>query len=126
MEDAPTFRTEERHEPNIFDFALFLAANVRGLVFVPLAVGVIALAISFLISPTYTATARILAPNQQQGASALVAAQLGALASVVGGPAGLKNPADQYVALVKSRSVFDAVIQRFNLKTLYGVEYFED
>jgi uncharacterized protein involved in exopolysaccharide biosynthesis len=38
----------------------------------------------------------------------------------------LKNPADQYVALLKSRSVFDAIVQRFDLKELYEAMYLED
>jgi uncharacterized protein involved in exopolysaccharide biosynthesis len=55
-----------------------------------------------------------------------LAAQLGSLAGLVGGAAGLKNPADQYVALLTSRSVYDAIIQRFKLKELYEASYLED
>ena len=86
----------------------------------------IALGISFLIPPTYTATTHLLPPAQQQSSSAALAAQLGTLAGLAGGAAGLKNPADQYVSLLKSRSVYDAIVQRFKLKELYGATYFED
>jgi uncharacterized protein involved in exopolysaccharide biosynthesis len=55
-----------------------------------------------------------------------LAAQLGSLAGLVGGASGLKNPADQYVALLKSRSVFDAIVQRFDLKELYEAMFLED
>jgi len=113
-------------EISLLDLALVLAENWRTLVFAPLGAGLVALGISFLIKPTFTATTRILPPAQQQSTSAALAAQLGTLAGLVGGAAGLKNPADQYVSLLKSRSVYDAIVQRFKLKELYGATYFED
>lgn len=127
MDEAKAALTQtQSDEISLLDLALVLAENWRALVFLPLAAGVIALGISFLIPPTYTATTRILPPAQQQSTSAALAAQLGPLAGLVGGAAGLKNPADQYVALLKSRSVHDAVIQRFKLKELYEATYLED
>jgi uncharacterized protein involved in exopolysaccharide biosynthesis len=113
-------------EISLLDVALVLAENWRTLVLVPLGAGLLALGISFLIQPTFTATTRILPPAQQQSTSAALAAQLGSLAGLVGGASGLKNPADQYVALLKSRSVFDAIVQRFDLKELYEAMYLED
>jgi uncharacterized protein involved in exopolysaccharide biosynthesis len=118
--------TPDDDEISLLDVALVLAENWRTLVLVPLAAGLIALGISFLIPPTYTAVTRILPPVQQQSTSAALAAQLGALAGLVGPAAGVKNPADQYVALLKSRSVHDAIIRRFKLKDLYEVRYLDD
>jgi uncharacterized protein involved in exopolysaccharide biosynthesis len=117
---------QDDDEISLLDIALVLAENWKTLVFVPLAAGLVALGISFLIPPTYTAVTRILPPVQQQSTSAALAGQLGALAGLVGPGAGIKNPADQYVALLKSRSVLDAMIQRFKLKDLYEVRYLED
>jgi tyrosine-protein kinase Etk/Wzc len=113
-------------DSNLLDFALVLAERLRILIAVPFAAGLVGLGISFLIPPTYTATTRLLPPTQQQTTSAVLAAQLGSLAALVGGAAGIKNPADQYVALLKSRSVYDGIIQRFKLKELYGERYIED
>jgi len=113
-------------EVSFLDLALVLAENLRILILVPVVAGLAALGISFLIPPTYTATSRILPPGQQQSTSAVLAAQLGSLAGLVGSAAGIKNPADQYVALLKSRSVYDAIIQRFNLRELYNERYIED
>jgi uncharacterized protein involved in exopolysaccharide biosynthesis len=117
---------QDDDEISLLDVALVLAENWKTLVFVPLAAGVVALGISFLIPPTYTAVTRILPPVQQQSTSAALAAQLGALAGLVGPSAGIKNPTDQYVALLESRSVLDAMIQRFKLKDLYEASYLED
>jgi uncharacterized protein involved in exopolysaccharide biosynthesis len=125
-ENQASTATQDDDEISLLDIALVLAENWKPLVVTPLAVGLIALGISFLIPPTYRAVTRILPPAQTQGASAALATQLGALAGLVGPAAGLKNPADQYVALIESRSVFDAMIERFNLKELYDVRYLDD
>jgi len=117
---------QDDDEISLLDIALFLAENWKTLVIVPLAAGLVALGISYLIPPSYTAVTRILPPVQQQSTSAALAAQLGALAGLAGPAAGLRNPADQYVALLKSRSVYDAMVQRFNLKDLYQVGYLDD
>lgn len=116
---------EERGSFRALDWALVLAENIRLLIAVPIAAGLTALAVSFLLTPIYTATTRILPPAQQQIASGILAAQLGTLA-VLGGAAGLRNPTDQHVALLRSRSVADAMVQRFGLKDLYAADHLED
>ena len=113
-------------EVSLLDVALVLAENLKILVAVPLAAGLLALIIAFIVPVTYTATARLLPPQQQQSSAAALAAQLGALAGLVGNTSGIRNPADQYVGFLKSRTILDAVIQRFDLKTLYGAQYLED
>src|SRR5207244_4456860 len=45
---------------------------------------------------------------------------------LVGNAAGIKNPTDQYASLLKSRTVLDAMVARFNLKELYGEALMED
>jgi len=112
-------------EISLLDLALVLAENLKLLIVAPLAAGLVALGIGFLIAPTYTATVRILPPQQQQSTSAALAAQLGALAGIVG-TAGIKSPADLYVALLKSRTVLDAMIERFKLKELYEAKFTVD
>jgi capsular polysaccharide biosynthesis protein len=116
----------EQDELDLLDLALLFAENLRLLVLVPLVCGLIALGISFSISPTYTAVVRVLPPQHQQSTSAMLAAQLGALAGLVGAGGGLKNPGDLYVGLLKSRTVLDAMIQRFNLKEYYKATLTED
>lgn len=116
----------DEDEIGLLDIALVLAESWRTVVYVPLVAALFVLGLTFLIPKTYTATATILPPTQQQSASAALAAQLGTFAGLLGGVSGLKNPADQYVGLLKSRSVYDAIIQRFNLKALYDVRYIED
>jgi uncharacterized protein involved in exopolysaccharide biosynthesis len=51
---------------------------------------------------------------------------LGSLASLAGGSLGLKNPADMYVSLLTSRTVEDAMIQRFGLMAEYREKRMSD
>jgi uncharacterized protein involved in exopolysaccharide biosynthesis len=125
MNGATAVNTQDE-ELDLLDFAVLFAENLRLLVGVPLACGLIALGFGYTISPSYTASVRILPPQQQQSTSAILASQLGALAGFVGGASGLKNPADLYVGLVKSRTVLDAMIERFKLKEVYKAGLAED
>jgi uncharacterized protein involved in exopolysaccharide biosynthesis len=71
----------------------------------------------------YTASTAILPPQQGSSAGAALMAQLGSLGSVAslagGGLGMLKNPNDLQVALMKSRTVEDAMVDRFHLMELY-------
>jgi uncharacterized protein involved in exopolysaccharide biosynthesis len=111
---------------SLLDLLVVLAEHWKLLVFGPLAAGLAALGITFVVAPIFTATARILPPQQQQSTAAMVAQQLGALAGIAGAATGLKNPADQYVALLKSRSVADRLIERFDLLRVYDKQYRQD
>jgi uncharacterized protein involved in exopolysaccharide biosynthesis len=111
-------------EISLLDLLQTIVDNLRLLVLGPLAVGVLALVISFVIPPTYTATVKFLPPQQQQSAAASMLAGLGALGGLAGGAlGGLKNPADQYLAFMKSNSVQDALIERFKLQDRYDQKY---
>jgi uncharacterized protein involved in exopolysaccharide biosynthesis len=91
-----------------------------------IAIVVLGLAAALLLPSRYTATVVIM-PPQSGGASpsSAMMAQLsgvGALASA-GGGLSIKNPIDQQIALLKSRTVEDALVQRFHLQQLYHREY---
>jgi uncharacterized protein involved in exopolysaccharide biosynthesis len=105
-------------EISVLDLALVFAENRRILILVPLAAGLIALAISFAIRPTFTGTTKILLPQQQTGAAAALASQLNTLVGLAGG-VGMKNASDTYVAMMKSRTVADRLLTRFGLKAVY-------
>jgi tyrosine-protein kinase Etk/Wzc len=74
----------------------------------------------------YTATTKILTPQQTASAASLLMNQFAgagssSLAAMAGQGLGLglKNPNDIYVGMLKSRPVADALIQEFSLATLY-------
>lgn len=85
------------------------------------------LILCFALPVHYTATAKIMPPQQTQSTAMMLMSQLtGAtgnpLAALAGGGLGLKNPNDIYVGLLTSRTVADAIIGKFDLKNVYRVD----
>jgi len=124
--DASQMLADEDDEINLLDLLQVVADNLRLLVLGPLAAGLLALGYSFTIAPTFTATTKFLPPQQQASGAASLLQSLGALGGLAGAATGLKNPADQYVAFVQSRSVQDALIDRFKLIERYDVKFRQD
>ena len=106
-------------EISLLDLLQVIVDNLRLLVLGPLVCGLAALGYSFTIPPTYTAKTQFLPPQQQQSAAASMLASLGALGGLAGAAAGIKSPADQYLAFMKSVSVQDTLIERFKLTEKY-------
>ena len=113
-------------EISLLDLLQVVADNLRLLVLGPLVAGLLALAYSFTITPTFTATTKFMPPQQQQSGAAAMLAGLGALGGLAGAAGGIKNPADQYVSFLRSRSVQDAIVNRFKLLERYETKYRED
>lgn len=113
-------------EINLLDLLQVVAEHLRLLILAPLAVGLIALAASFAIEPSFTATTRFLPPQQQQSTAVSMLQSLGALGGLAGAATGLKNPNDQFVSLLKSRAVGDALVGRFKLMDRYEKKFHQD
>jgi tyrosine-protein kinase Etk/Wzc len=110
---------QDADEISLLDLLQTIVDNFRLLVLGPLAVGLTALGISFLIPPTYTAKTQFLPPQQQQSAAAGMLASLGGLGGLAGVVGGIKNPADQFLAYMKSVTIQDTLIERFKLQERY-------
>ena len=119
-------RDDADDEISLLDLAITIKQNIKLLILTPVAAGLVALGGSFLIQPTFTATTTFLQPQQQQSSAVAMLQGLGALGGLAGAASGLKNPADQYVAFVKSRTVQDALVKRFALQTRFKNELHED
>ena len=109
-------------EISLLDLLQTIVDNLRLLVIGPLAVGVAAFGISFLIPSTYTAKTQFLPPQQQQSAAASMLTSLGSLGGLAGAVGGIKNPADQFLAYLKSVTLQDALIERFKLQERYDMD----
>jgi uncharacterized protein involved in exopolysaccharide biosynthesis len=91
-----------------------------------LAIVVLGLAAWLVLPNHYTAMVVILPPQQTTSTSAAMMAQMGnmgGIAGLAGGGLGIKNPNDQQVALLKSRTVEDEIVERFHLRELYHRKY---
>lgn len=84
--------------------------------------------ISLLLPKIYTSITSILPPQQESsvGIAGLAASQMaGGLGSLAGGFLGLKSSADLWVGILKSQTVRDAIIKRFDLMKLYEARTIE-
>lgn len=124
-QSIPPYEDDE-DEINLIDTLQIVVDNLRLLILGPLSVGVLALGITFLIPPTYTAKVTFIPPKQQQSSAAAALADLGVLGGAAGAIAGVKNPADQYIALAKSNSVLDALSERYKLGERYDKTFRDD
>jgi uncharacterized protein involved in exopolysaccharide biosynthesis len=100
-----------------------LAEHKLALLGLPILLAAITYAATFLVSPRFVATTTLLPPQQQQSGTAAALASLGSLSALAGiGGAG-KAPADQYIALMRSVSVSDRLIDKYQLLKEYDVNY---
>jgi uncharacterized protein involved in exopolysaccharide biosynthesis len=106
-------------ETSLLDIAILLARHKKLVLAVPLIVAILTAGITLLMPNIYTGRAVLMPPQQQQSAAAMMLGQLGALAGMAGSNLGLKNPNDLYIGMLKSRTVADALVERFKLKELY-------
>jgi tyrosine-protein kinase Etk/Wzc len=109
---------------SLLDLLLVVVENLRLLVLGPLFIGLVTLGISFMIAPTYTAKTQFLPPQfQQSSASTLVQALgMGLSGGGIGAGLGLKNPVDQFISFLKSRTIQDNMVERFDLMKRYGAK----
>jgi tyrosine-protein kinase Etk/Wzc len=116
-------------EISLLDILIVIVQYRRLILKIAASTVVIAVIVSLLLPIRYTATTSILPPQQTSSAGSALMAQLGNLSSVAslaGGSVGLKNPNDLQVAMLKSRTVEDAMLDRFHLVELFKVKQRSD
>ncbi len=85
--------------------------------------------ISLLLPKIYAATTSILPPQQESsvGMAGMGPSQIaGGIGGLAGGFLGLKSPADLWVGILKSQTVRDGIISRFDLMTFFKAQTIED
>ncbi len=123
--EAPA-RSETAKSMSLLDILIVLAAHKGFIAKFTLAWAVAAVVVSLLLPSVFTAKTTILPPQQAQSIGASFIGQLGMLASLAGKDIGLKNPSDVYVAMLRSDSVQDELVRRFDLQSLYKAKRFSD
>ena len=106
----------------VMDFMIVLAKRKKLILFFPISIAIISAAISFVIPEVYKSTARLLPPQQAQSGTAALLSQLGGVAGIAAGAAGIKSPNDLYIGMLKSRTVADRLIAKYDLKKNYDVK----
>ncbi|WP_429885679.1 GumC family protein [Geoalkalibacter halelectricus] len=112
--DNEPMRTEADDEINLLDLLLVLVKNKWLIIGTCVATFVLACIYTLTLPNIFTASARLLPPQQEKGGLSGMLSGMGGLAALAGvSPGG--SSADFYVGLVKSRTISDAIIERFDL-----------
>ncbi len=120
MSSKETYEFKKEEEISLAEILSALLQRWILVLGVPLLVGTLSVAGSYLIPPTFTSRTSFLPPQQQQSGAASALASLGALA---GASAGVKNTGDQYMALIQSTTIADRLTDRFELLKVYDVDF---
>ena len=109
------------------DLLLVLSHHKRALLYIAVVTLVVATLISLVLPNIYTATTTILppAPNESS-AAALVGQQLQALSGLSNADLGLRDPTDLCIAVLRSQTIQQAIVDQFGLKHVYSVRHEED
>jgi tyrosine-protein kinase Etk/Wzc len=125
MKDASSWEAPgDGQEVSLLDFLTRLVSS-KWLIAQVAGIAVLISAITCLMLPVrYTATTKIMPPQQTQSTASMMMNQLvnmgaSSLAVAAGGGLGLKDPNDIYIGLLNSRPVADAIIAQFSLAKVY-------
>lgn len=128
IQDLDTQGSAEQ-EVHLLDLLIVLSKRRRFIAWFTLGTAVLTAIVVLLLPSQYTADTVLLPPGQNSSAGSALLSQLGgsgALASMAGASLGIKNPGDMYVALLRGRTLEDAIINRFGLAARYHVKTASD
>jgi tyrosine-protein kinase Etk/Wzc len=126
--DASHITSHVEDEINLLDYLIVILKRKKLIVGITLGAAAITAIIVFIMTPIYMAETRILPPQTGSSSIALMLSQMAGVTGAQGitESLGLKTPSSLYVGILKSRTVADRIIDRFNLMKLYDAEYRED
>lgn len=107
---------------DLIELLIVLAKHRKSIIYFPVAVAVLAAALSFAIPNVYLANTKLLPPQQAQSGAAALLSQLGGIAGAAAGVAGIKSPNDLYIGMLKSRTIADRLVAKFDLKNVYDLD----
>jgi len=120
--------TGKEFEINLLDVAIVLAKHIKLLVALPLLTAVIAGIMAFQSPDLYTADTTFMPPEQASSASSMLSSlsSLSSLSGMLGGGGGAgMSPGSNYIAVIKSRTLRDDMVKRFNLLGIYHTKSLE-
>jgi uncharacterized protein involved in exopolysaccharide biosynthesis len=116
------------NDMNLFDFLIIILKKKRMIFGITFSLVLITTAVSFLMTPIYRAETTIFPPHQNGSGIAiqLLSEFTTGTQNLLDGGLGLSNPNDTYTGILTSRTVYDRVIDRFDLMAYYEEEFRED
>lgn len=120
-------RQKDEDEISILDVLIVIAERKRRVIAITIGFAILAAVVSLLLPERYTAEVTILPPQQGNTMTSMLTSELsnvgGGMAALAGGALGIKDQNDMYVAMLKSETVEDAMVQRYGLMKEYHADY---
>jgi uncharacterized protein involved in exopolysaccharide biosynthesis len=112
----------------IINYLIVIARKKKLIAGITFGISIVALIVSLILPPIYRAEIKILPPQQSSTsmASQLLSQLGGGMATLASSAIGIKNPNDMYIGMLKSRTVYDRIVDGFGLMKVYDVQYRED
>ncbi|MBE2886644.1 GumC family protein [Geobacter anodireducens] len=112
---------------NLLDYLEVLAKRKSLIVRTTLAVFVLSVCGSLLLTKIYSTTALVLPPQQDQSLMGLMIGQVGGgMANLAGDLLGNGTSADRCIGILKSNAVSDDIIDRYNLMKVFNAKSRDD
>ena len=116
----------DEDEISLLDLAIALGEEKKTLFTIPAITTTLAIVVSLLTTPIFTAKTVMMPPQQQQSGAASALASLGALAGLAGAVGGVKSPDEMYLAFMQSDSLQNELIKKLNLQERYKAKTLAD
>lgn len=129
MNDAnptPSVPMPDEDEISLIDLATALGEEKATLFAIPLLTTLVAVVVSLLMTPIFTAKTVVMPPQQQQSGAAAALASLGGLAGLAGAAGAIKSPDEMYVAFLGSEGMQNRIIAEMKLQERYEAKTLSD
>ncbi len=129
MNDAnptPSEPMPDEDEISLIDLATALGEEKATLFAIPLLTTLVAVVVSLLMTPIFTAKTVVMPPQQQQSGAAAALASLGGLAGLAGAAGAIKSPDEMYVAFLGSEGMQNRIIAEMKLQERYEAKTLSD
>ena len=129
MNDAnatPSVPMPDEDEISLLDLATALGEEKATLFAIPFITTLVAVVVSLMMTPIFTAKTVVMPPQQQQSGAAAALASLGGLAGLAGAAGGIKSPDEMYVAFLGSVGMQNRIIAELKLQERYEAKTLTD
>ena len=123
---SPSVPVPDEDEISLLDLATALGEEKATLFAIPFITTLVAVVVSLLLTPMFTAKTVVMPPQQQQSGAAAALASLGGLAGLAGAAGGIKSPDEMYVALLGSNNLQNRLIADLKLQERYEAKTLTD
>lgn len=110
---------ETENEVSVLDLMIVMVRRKQAIIAFPIIVALITACFTLLLPDRYKANTTLMPPQQSQSGASAMLSQLGGVAALAG-IGGVKSGGDAYIGMLHSRTLADRLIEKFNLKKVYG------